>query len=60
MHVIIVRLDLDRYDLQMIERLVIDGVLSLSEARDSKAVKGLGDWQEVLWVREMQKSMRAA
>ena len=38
MHVIIVRLDLDRYDLQMIERLVCDGVLSLSEARDSKAV----------------------
>ena len=60
MHVIIVRLDLDRYDLQMIERLVIDGVLSLSEARDSKAVKKLGDWQEVLWVREMQKSRNAA
>lgn len=48
---ILVRLDLDRYDLEMIERLVIDGVISPLEAMESKAVKDLGDWQGVMWIR---------
>jgi hypothetical protein len=54
MKIVIVRLNLDRYDLQMIERLVVDGVITLTEARESNAVKDLGEWQEVLWVRKMQ------
>jgi hypothetical protein len=52
--IVVVRLDLDRYDLQMIERLVADGVITLTEARDSRAVRELGDWQAVLWVKRMR------
>ncbi len=52
--VIVVRIDLDRYELEMIERLVVDGVVTIQEARQSRAVKALGDWKEVMWVRRMQ------
>lgn len=52
--VIVVRIDLDRYEIEMIERLVVDGVVTLQEARECRAVKELGDWQSVLWVRKMQ------
>lgn len=52
--VIVVRIDLDRYELEMIERLLVDQVITMTEARESRAVKALGDWQAVMWVRRMQ------
>ena len=60
MRTVIVRLDIDRYDLLMIERLVMDKVLTICEAREGRAVKALGDWQEVVWVRKMQGLVNAS
>jgi hypothetical protein len=58
--VIIVRIDLDRYDLPQIEAFVRDGIITLSEARESQAVRSLGDLKELLWVRRMQGEVRVA
>lgn len=53
--VVIVRLDLDRYEIEVIERLVADGVISPTEAMESRAVKELGDWQSVVWMRNINR-----
>jgi len=54
MKIVIVRLDLDRYDLHMIERLVVDGVVSIAEAREAHVVRDLGPVCELMWVRKIQ------
>jgi hypothetical protein len=52
--IVIVRIDLDQYSIEMIERFVLDGIVSLSEARDARCAKALGDLAELMWVRKMQ------
>lgn len=58
--VIIVRIDLDRYDLSQIEAFVRDGIITLPEARESRAVQSLGDLEGLMWVRRMQGEVRVA
>ena len=57
MKIVIVRLDLDRYDLSVIEHLVMDGVISLAEAREATVIRDLGPVVELMWVRKMQSRM---
>jgi len=60
-NVIIVRIDLDKYSLDMLERLIEDGVITLAEARTSRSVEVLGDYAELMWVRKVQgRYMRSA
>ena len=46
-----VRLDIDMYDLVGISRLYFDGVISLAEASESRAVKSLSEYERVMWKR---------
>jgi hypothetical protein len=50
-----VRLDIDMYDLIGISRLYFDGVISLAEASESKAVKSLSEYERLVWKRELCK-----
>lgn len=54
--IVIVRLDLDKYDLKTIERLYENGVITLGEAAESKAVKELTDLQKLQWCRKEQRA----
>lgn len=47
------------YDIASLERFVIDGVVSIPEVREAKAVKALGDLAELMWVRKMQAARSA-
>ena len=55
MKVVIVRLDLDRYEMDVIEHLVVDGVVTIQEARDCRCIRELGDVGSLMWVRRIQK-----
>ena len=57
--VVICRIELDNYSLDQIEHFVIDGIVTLSEARQSKAVMAMGEYNQVLWVRRMQAARQA-
>ncbi len=52
--VVICRIDLDKFDLQQIETLVCQQILTLPEARNAKSVKALSAVQELQWARMMQ------
>ena len=53
-NVVIVRIDLDSYPVDMLERLVQDGVITLAEARTSKNVEELEAYERMMWVRKVQ------
>lgn len=55
MKIVIVRLDLDRYDLDVIERLVVGSVITMGEATESRAVQKMDDVRKLMWIREMQR-----
>ena len=57
-NVVIVRLDLDEYSVDMIQKLVLDGVITLPEARTARCIKKMGDAQEWAWTKTMQKRMK--
>lgn len=57
--VVIVRIDLDKYDLEQIEHFVVYGIVTLSEAREgAKVVRDMSEYDQVLWVRKMQDAKR--
>lgn len=53
--IVIVRLDLDKYELKTIERLVQNSVITMGEATESREVKKMNDLDKLVWVREMQR-----
>jgi hypothetical protein len=59
--VVIIRLDLDRYELDMIERLVVDGLVTIGEAVESRAYRNdiVGDVAKLMWLRSVQKKRLA-
>lgn len=53
--IVVVRLDLDRYDLDVIERLVVGSLITMGEATESRAVRAMDDVRKLMWIREMQR-----
>lgn len=53
-NIVVVRIDLDSYPVDMLERLVQDGVITLAEARTSKSVEKLDAYERMMWVRKVQ------
>ena len=58
--IVIVRLDLDRYDIDKINQLVVQSVLSVSEAAESRAFKQMSDYKQLMFVRHWQEVMKSA
>jgi hypothetical protein len=58
--IVIVRLDLDRYDIDKINQLVVTGILSVSEAAESRAFKNKDSYTQLMYVRHWQESMKQA
>lgn len=56
--IVIVKLDLDRYSLQQIEKLVISGVITMSEAQQSAAFLRLDDYGRLVWKRGVLAVMK--
>jgi hypothetical protein len=52
---IIIRLDLDRHDVSVVERLVIDCVITIAEAMEHSVVKRMTDYERLMWMRELQR-----
>lgn len=52
--IVIIRLDLDKYDLKTIERLTKDGVITMGEATESRVVQEMSEFERLMWVRAMQ------
>ncbi len=53
--IVVVRLDLDKYDLRTIEKLVTNGVITMGEATESKSVRKMNDLEKLMWIREQQR-----
>ena len=53
--IVIVRLDLDLYDLTTIERLVQNGVISMGEATESRVVCAMDELKKLMWIRKNQR-----
>lgn len=58
--VVIVRLDLDHYDAKTLSSLVREGVITLGEACEAKAVQSMTELHRLLWVRQVQDMSRKA
>jgi hypothetical protein len=56
--VIIVRLDLDRYDALTISRFVREGIVTIGEATEAKCIKEMSDLHRLMWVRQVQDMCR--
>lgn len=52
--VVIIRLDLDRYDVKTIERLTKDGVITIGEATEARVIKKMSEFERLMWVRAIQ------
>lgn len=57
MTVVIVRLDLDKYDALVLSRFVVEGVITIGEACDAKAIKGMSELHQLIWVRQVKGMM---
>lgn len=57
--VVIVRLDLDRYDASTLQNLVREGVVTIGEACEAKSIKVLSEYERLMWVRATQRSLAA-
>ncbi len=53
--VIVVRIDLDKYEIDQLTDLVRDQVVTISEARESGCFKALTDYDQLMQVREWQR-----
>lgn len=56
--VIIVRIDLDKYDLGKLRDLVRDRVVTIPEAREAKSFKALDEYAQLMTVRAWQEMMQ--
>ena len=59
MKIVIVRLDLDRCELDVIERLVVDCLITVGEATESRVVCEMSEYDKLVWIRSVQ-SRKAA
>lgn len=57
-NIVIVRLDLDVYNVDTIQKLVLGGIITLPEARTARCIKTLDPTQEWAWARMMQRRMK--
>ena len=58
--IVIIKLDLDRYDIDKINQYVCQGILSVSEAAESRAFKQMSDNKQLMFVRHWQEVMKQA
>jgi hypothetical protein len=58
--IVIIRLDLDRYDIDKINQYVCQGILSVSEASESRAFKSKSEYDQLMYVRHWQEAMKIA
>ena len=54
MTVVIVRLDLDRYELDVIEGLIVDDVVGIGEVMDCLLIREMSEFDRLMWVRKVQ------
>ncbi len=52
---VIVKINLDKYPLSTIGKLLIDGIVSKSEVMTHKDLKSLSDYEKLLWFRKVTK-----
>jgi hypothetical protein len=57
-NIVIVRLDLDQYDVDTIQKLVLGGVITLPEARTARCIQTMEPAQEWAWAGMMQRRMK--
>lgn len=58
--VVIVRLELDRYTLQQLTDLVLDGVVTINECIEGAvSIKALSEYDQLMWVRAIQAKRKA-
>lgn len=58
--VVIVRLELDRYTIQQLTDLVLDGVVTINECIEGAiAVKSMSEYDQLMWVRNIQAKRKA-
>jgi hypothetical protein len=57
--VIIVRIDLSKYDAGQLREFVKDGILTVGEACNAEAILRMSDYERVLWIRSV-KGVRKA
>lgn len=55
--VVLVRLDLDKVQLQQLEKYIMSGVISIADARQSGAVLRMDDYQRLVWERNMRHQL---
>jgi hypothetical protein len=58
--VVIVRIDLDRYDLLMIAKLYRDGLITMAEAMESGEYKRMSDKDKYLWRKTVELMRKSA
>lgn len=54
-NVVVVRLDLDRFDLHRLGELIRDDIIGVSDASETKVFKGLSEYQKLVQVRCWQR-----
>lgn len=52
--VIVVRIDLDKYDIDHLARLYVNGVVTMGEISESKAYKEMNELDQLRWTRKHQ------
>lgn len=58
MNIVIVRLDLDKYDALTLSKFCREGIVTIGEATESKALQEMSDLHRLLWVRQVQDMIR--
>ena len=49
----IVRLDLDRCELDMIEILIINGVIKIADVLDCRLIREMSEYERLMWSRNV-------
>lgn len=57
--VIIVRLDLDKYDPLTLSKFIREGIVTIGEATEAKCIKEMSDLHRLVWVRQCQDMRKA-
>jgi hypothetical protein len=56
--VIIVRLDLDKYDALTLSRFVREGIVTIGEATEAKSIQRMSELHRLIWIRECQAMLK--
>jgi len=52
--IVVIRLDLDRYDILTIAKLVRSEVITMTEAREAKSYKSMSEIYRLMWERQVE------